>query len=802
MPSSHRKKARSPKRRSASAKDTLKMAQAIFAADRKAKKDFSHRATRQEAFDYFTNAMARTGFGTASIPEATEYNLERLSNDYFLMLTLYRNHWIARRIVDVPSTDMTRAWPKMQCDRSPQDLEKFKQRITRSYTPSAIRTAIKWARLYGGAGGLITIRGHEDILDEPLDLDDVTPNSFLGVTPFDRWVGIYPEGMVRDDYGHPSDWGMPEYYTVRGPDTSESFRIHASRILRFCGPSVPTPELQAQIYWGISVLEIVWEELKKRDNASFAILNLLFRANLIAQVNPELAQMLSGLGSNQTALKNFWARMQAQNEILSNQSMLILGKDADMKQIQYSFSGMDGLYGMFQMDVAGAAEIPVTRLFGRTVTGLGQSNDADERYYEEMIASRQHEELQPQLDKLYPVVAMSTFGEVPDDMDITFPSVRVLTEEEKADLVEKTSAPVLAAYNAGLISQRSALKDLRQIGDLAGTVFTNITDEDIEKAETEPVMPGGEELPEGFEENPPEEKEEKGKKPEAGEEEEPEAKKGPVEQAANRVGSMNPQRLLRRASGGAEDSLNLSSEQERVLLAKHLTGEFPGQKWSTVQWLLKHGYFAEEGKNIKVTAKGKEYCDRHHLKMPFGSKDGGAGAEDALSDFERGQLEKELTLWKRERDASKRPSQRDKAERKIKQLEKQLNQQGVEDSSGHEPVTQWAEDAKEIVLYGLPRGATERYEEVLLLTNATPEKIKKAKELATKDGFHSFRTAVIDLDKPPDFKKTVKTSKNSARDVENRVSDAKTAQNSREQLEKLVVETLRGRKSSSSARSL
>ena len=62
----------------------------------------------------------------------------------------------------------------------------------------------------------------------------------------------------------------------------------------------------------------------------------------------------------------------------------------------------------------------------------------------------------------------------------------------------------------------------------------------------------------------------------------------------------------------------------------------------------------------------------------------------------------------------------------------------------------------ETLLYGLPKGATERYEEVLLLTNATAEKIERVKVLAAKDGFHSFRVAVADLSVPPDFSKVVK----------------------------------------------
>lgn len=62
----------------------------------------------------------------------------------------------------------------------------------------------------------------------------------------------------------------------------------------------------------------------------------------------------------------------------------------------------------------------------------------------------------------------------------------------------------------------------------------------------------------------------------------------------------------------------------------------------------------------------------------------------------------------------------------------------------------------ETVLYGLPKDATERYEEVLLLTKATPKSIERVKVLAARDGFHSFRVAKIDLSVAPDFTKAVR----------------------------------------------
>jgi len=55
------------------------------------------------AADMFSNAAARMGWGTANLAEATDYILERFSYDYWMLITLYRNHWISRRIIDGPA---------------------------------------------------------------------------------------------------------------------------------------------------------------------------------------------------------------------------------------------------------------------------------------------------------------------------------------------------------------------------------------------------------------------------------------------------------------------------------------------------------------------------------------------------------------------------------------------------------------------------------------------------------------------------------------------------------------------------
>ena len=445
------------------------------------------------ATDAFTNAAARMGWGTPSLAEGADYQLQRFSYNYILLLTLYREHWISRRIVDGVAGDMVRAWPKTTSEIEPKDLTRLDRALRVTRVKSQILKTLKWARLFGGAGALLIIDGQQDQLEEPLDYETVAPGAFKGLAPFDRWTGVSPEGEVCHDINRPLEFDLPEYYrvSVKG---GASFRVHSTRILRFLGPEVPTPEYEAQAWWGISVLEPAYEEIRKRDNMSWNILSLTFRASLLGFKWGDMAQALSGAGMNTQALVQFEQRMEAFNRLLSNQSVAILPADGGLESVNYTFSGLSDVYQQFQLDIAGAAGYPVSRLFGRTITGLGQSNDADERLYEERVAMEQ-EEVKPQLEKLYSVLCMSELGEIPEDLDLVFPSIRVLNDTEKATIASQNAATIVSLVNAGILSKPQAMKEVKQGSDVTG-IGTNISDEDIDAAQRDedldlgPLMEG------------------------------------------------------------------------------------------------------------------------------------------------------------------------------------------------------------------------------------------------------------------------------------------------------------------------
>ena len=253
--------------------------------------------------DAFANVIARLGYGSANLTEGASYPLTRLSRNYILCQSLYRSNWIARKVIDAPSEDMLKNRFELTGDMDPDALADFDRTVTDTGTEEKLLTALKWGRLFGGAGAVIIIDGHDD-LSEPLEVDEVNPGSYRGLIVFDRWSGISPNAELNTDIKNPLEFGLPISYRVT-TETAQSFDVHASRVLRFIGRDLPQWEKQAEMRWGISEFELLYQELTKRDNTSNNLASLVFRANILGLKMKDLAQMLSGVGTNAATLQRF-----------------------------------------------------------------------------------------------------------------------------------------------------------------------------------------------------------------------------------------------------------------------------------------------------------------------------------------------------------------------------------------------------------------------------------------------------------------------------------------------------------------
>lgn len=440
--------------------------------------------------DAFQNQMARLGFGQPNLNEGADYPLTRMSQNYNLFTSLYRSSWIVRKIVDVFPSDMVKNWIKFNSSLDPEKISKINSVIRKTKTKEKIKEGLRWARLYGGAAGLILIDGDED-LSEPLDYDAIMLDDYKGLLIFDRWNGIYPDIELEDNISD-EEYGYPKYYSISLSEANNNLmlsynkqdlvKVHHSRIVRFNGRDLPLWERQAEMFWGESEIEIVFEELKKRDNTSANIASLIFLANIRVLKMNDLGQLLGA--STQKAQENLYKVLQAQNQLMSNMGIYVMDKDDDFGSEQYSFGGLNDIYESFMLDIAGACEMPVTKLFGREPTGFNSTGESDLTQYYDTLEEKQETYLQPIIDKLLPIIFMSTLGAIPEDLDWEFNPCMNVNSKDLADLAQSMASPIFEAFNAGLITKEIALKELKQQNEKTG-MWSNITDEDIKNAKNE-----------------------------------------------------------------------------------------------------------------------------------------------------------------------------------------------------------------------------------------------------------------------------------------------------------------------------
>lgn len=416
--------------------------------------------------DGYSNAAAFLGDDSPLIASGT-FQQNELTHNYQLLTAMYRSNWICKRIIDMPADDMTRAWYQLSSDISEEQQDEFKRLEARHSIKQEIANAIRWARLYGGSMAVMIIRGDEDHLDEPLDYDLLLPGCFQGLLVVDRAQGISPSLDLESDLDDP-DFGLPMYYDVNVDSGygSGHIRVHHSRVLRFVGRELPHLETVREEYWGASEMEHIFEELQKRSASSANIAQLIFQANITTLKMADFAEQLA-LGTD-TQRANILSAIETENRFRTSYGLQLLNSDDQMESHQYTFTGLSDVYEQFMMDMAGAAEIPATKLFGRSPQGLNSTGESDLRNYYESIASLQERLLRPALMKLIPIMAISCWGDIPDDFDIVFTPLMTPSQDSRASQIKTLSEIIFMAFEKRLISLDDAIAELKAQGEPLG----------------------------------------------------------------------------------------------------------------------------------------------------------------------------------------------------------------------------------------------------------------------------------------------------------------------------------------------
>lgn len=475
-------------------KDELKV---INVFDTQMDKLLKGKTTIDRVLDTFTNFTARIGGGTESQSEGASYFLTRLSFDYQTITALFRNSWIVKKIIVLVATDMNKLGIQISTELDPKDVDKIEKKLDE--VNQKMIEGTKWGRLYGGAVGILMIKDVMNkmvetkdgtkvrLIELPLEIDDINVDSFGGIYILDRWNGVSADTTLETDMMS-YNYGRPKYYMINLPNES-AVKIHHSWVLPFLGIDLPRIERLADNGWGMSDLEPVFRELQKRDNTNYSVANLVFQASLRVFKFDNFRQSVA------TGSKAFQKEMQSRLESLvkyqSNQRATIIDTKDSFEVHSATFAGLDSILEIFAEDIAGASNIPMTKLFGRQGKNFGGDDKAAARNYSDFINAEQEERLRHNYEKLLMIISKSELGKVPDDMTFEFIAHYDSDIDTKRSQLEQELTQIAIPFENGGIPRSLYLKELKERGK-EFNMFTNITDDMIIKAEKDERLDPGE----------------------------------------------------------------------------------------------------------------------------------------------------------------------------------------------------------------------------------------------------------------------------------------------------------------------
>lgn len=361
---------------------------------------------------------------------------------------------------------------------------------------SSASTGIKWARLYGGAVGVLFVNDGGG-LDDPLDwrhirdIDEIRIYERSIVTP--DYSSLYGFNQRNPGMGMSHTYGMPEYFQI--DSLYGQFLVHESRCLIFKNGILPERTMNPHYrFWGIPEYARIKRELREAVTTHSLGVKLLERSvQAIYSMKGLSSTLLTEDGTNEVV-----KRLQIIDMARSILNSIAI--DSDGESYDFKSATMTGVKEIIDSTcnmLSSVTNIPQTVLFGRSPAGMNSTGQSDLESWYNYVERHQKLMLRGNLRKLLDIIVRVGVrnGKLTDEplIKLKFNPLWSMSESEQA-AVDQTKATIrkVNAETAQLYVDMSAL-DATEIRkglarEEAFMVEDLITEDDL----TEEDMWGGE----------------------------------------------------------------------------------------------------------------------------------------------------------------------------------------------------------------------------------------------------------------------------------------------------------------------
>ncbi len=397
-------------------------------------------AVRPHREDGYVNLLNKYGTSQDN-SEAYQFEREPIIPD--MQLTgLYEGNGLFSKIIDTPAEEALKHGFDLNLKND--EVNAFvEEALDELEWEEKAATAIKWARLYGGALIVMLINDGGG-LEQPVNWQNVKSIDELRV--YERAI-VQPDysSLYRQDYGgkgegnRVSKFGQPEFYYVSS--VYGSFRVHESRCLVFRNGVLPE-QTSNSIYrfWGMPEYVRIRRALRETVTAHTDSVKLLERSVQAIYSMKGLATLLTTDDGENQVLKRLNVIDTARG-ILNSLVIDADGENYDFKTFQ--FSGVKDVIDATCNMLSALTNIPQTILFGRSPAGMNATGTSDFESYYNFVEKIQRLMLKRNLRTLLDVIfrAGIASGAVEEEPDykLEFNPLWSLSDTEQAT-VDQTKA--------------------------------------------------------------------------------------------------------------------------------------------------------------------------------------------------------------------------------------------------------------------------------------------------------------------------------------------------------------------------
>ena len=407
------------------------------------------------------NSFSR-GPGVAAMPGVLNFQMAYAA---------YQASGLLQKVIAIPAGDRIREWRDWQAEKP--DIEALEAEERRL----GLQAKVQQAEVLRGIGGGALILAAPGALDTPIGT--VAKGGLAAVNVASRWQLTLVD--VDTNMASPT-YGSPRMFRVQ-QDKGSPVDIHPSRVICFRGDAIPAGAgiSDEERFWGGSRLMRVLREVENSDATQRWFAELVKKAKLLRigisgltdytateQGRQQLASRVALIAEGESVLNATVYNLPAK-DAAGNSS----GGEA-ITDYQVTWAGIPAMMDAFDQRVAAVADIPFTRLMGRSPAGMNATGAHDTDNYDRMVVAGQKLEVRPCLEQLDPILIASA-GVSAKDVTWRFAPLSTPSEKEEADTfyvamqaIEKlradASIPEVALNKAvqNLMSEREWLPGLDQ----------------------------------------------------------------------------------------------------------------------------------------------------------------------------------------------------------------------------------------------------------------------------------------------------------------------------------------------------